>query len=81
MLVEGADYTTDRSLVSMLNASNQAVRVPVLLTNDGIYELTEIFTAELSLTSDVPPHTTISSKKASITIIDDDSMCSMLFTK
>ncbi len=63
----------------MLNASNQAVRVPVLLTNDGIYELTETFTAELSFTSDVPPRTTISSDKASITIIDDDRMCVALF--
>ncbi len=63
----------------LLNASNQAVRVPVLLTDDRVYELTETFTAELRFTSDVPLHITISSDKASITIIDDDGMCVALF--
>ncbi len=56
------------------NASNDFVRVPIHLINDGIYELTEIFTADLSFTSDVPPRTTISPNNANIIIIDDESM-------
>ncbi len=57
-----------------LNASNENIQVPVSLINDGVYELTETFSASLTFTSDVPPRTTISPNNANITIIDDESM-------
>ncbi len=57
-----------------LTASNENIQVPVSLINDGVYELTETFSASLSFTSDVPPHTTISPNNAAITIADDESM-------
>ncbi len=59
-----------------LNAFNENIQVPVSLMNDGVYELTETFSADLSFTSDVLPRTTISPNNTTITIFDDDGMFS-----
>ncbi len=70
LVVDGADFINAGPLVFTFTASYDFIRVPIHLIDDGIYELTEIFTAGLSFTSDVP----ISPNIANITIIDDESM-------
>ncbi len=72
--VDGADFINAGPLVFTFTASYDFIQVPIHLIDDGIYELTEIFTASLSFTSDVPPRFTISPNIANITIIDDESM-------
>ena len=47
--------------------------IPVPIINDGAFELTESFSAALSLVSPLTPRITIAEDEASITIEDDDS--------
>ncbi len=74
LVVDGADFINDGSLVFTFFASYDFIQVRIPLIDDGIYELTETFTAGLSFTSDVPPRFTISPNNANITITDDESM-------
>ncbi len=54
---------------------NQFAQVRVPLTNDGVYELTETFTAGLSFVSSAIPLVSFSPDEATVTIRDDESKC------
>ena len=47
--------------------------IPVLIINDDAFELTELFSAALSLVSPLTPRITVAPHEASIIIEDDDS--------
>ncbi len=55
------------------NPSNQVSQVRVPLTDDGVYELTETFTAGLSFLSADIPLVTFSPSEATVTLSDDES--------
>ncbi len=55
------------------NPSNQVTLVRVPLTDDGVYELTETFTASLSFISSAIPLVSFSPDEATVTIRDDKS--------
>ena len=60
----GNDYTGIPSMSS--------INIPVNISNDSVFELTEMFNATLSFPGDPIPRVTLSQDSALVTIFDDD---------
>ncbi len=75
VFVEGDDFTNNGPFVFTFSPFNQFAQVRVLLTGDGVYELTETFTAGLSFVSSAIPLVSFPPDEATVTIRDDESKC------
>ena len=69
----GSDYNALMNFVFIMTQGQTSATIPVPIINDDAFELTESFSAALSLISPITPRITVAPNEAGITIEDDDS--------
>ena len=69
---DGSDYSGFAGIDFTFDSNTSTVDVPVPLTDDAIFELTEQFGASLAFPGAPPPVVTLAPFAAQVTILDDD---------
>ena len=69
---DGSDYNGIASLDFTFDSVTRTVDASVPLIGDDIFELTELFGANLSFPGVPPPRVTLAPDNAEVTILDDD---------
>ena len=76
-LTGGNDYVSIANLLLTFDSVTTTIDVPVNITDDTVFELTESFIATLSFPGAPPTGVILDPDSAQTTIIDDDGWCSL----
>ena len=69
--IDGSDYNGLTALYTF-NSIISTIDVPVPITGDNIFELTELFSASLAFPGAPIPRVVLAPDSAEVTILDDD---------
>ena len=72
MILDGNDYVEISNLLLTFNYNTTVIDIPVIINDNNVYELTEMFRTAISFPGDPLPRVTLSPESAHISITDED---------